>query len=311
MNTILLDNLTITKNCVIYSRCSTKQQNQDNLHSLASQEEICTHYANEQGFNIIGNFSDIRPGHDITKLAIYAKIFDVTPGIYSTAPKINIIIIKDPSRLSREPDQGTKFVMDCLKAGIIIHSASDNIDTRTDLKLFNSLFHDAYTESQQISKRIKTTLAAKKRNGGILGRAPYGKKLVQITTPSGFPIQKTENDELEHDVMHFISILYYGGKLELVNQYLEHLSPIVSEKKIYWVDAKTCIKYTYTTDIFYGYNTFGFIAQILNNFEILQKNKRWSTSAISNVIQKIKIINPNPLCLTETGETFLYEFKDL
>ena len=307
----LVNNLSITKNCIIYTRCSTKQQNQDNLHSIASQIEICTHYANKCGFNIINVLSDIKPGHDITKLAIYDSIFGNPIGNTNgnTIVNINNIIIKDPSRLSREPDQGTKFVMDCLKAGIIIHSVSDKIDTsiNSELKLFNSLFHDAYIESQQVSKRIRTTLEAKKRNGGVLGRAPYGKKLVKITAPSGLPIQKTEDDEIECDIMHFISMLYFGDKLDLINNYLERLSTI-NEIKLYWVDDKTAQAYIYDCDVLYGYFTYGFIAQVLNHFGILQKGKLWLASSISTVIQKIKIVNPNPICLTSNGKEFMYEF---
>ena len=93
----LVNNLSITKNCIIYTRCSTKQQNQDNLHSIASQIEICTHYANKCGFNIINVLSDIKPGHDITKLAIYDSIFGNPIGNTNgnTIVNINNIIIKN------------------------------------------------------------------------------------------------------------------------------------------------------------------------------------------------------------------------
>jgi DNA invertase Pin-like site-specific DNA recombinase len=264
------------------------------------------------------------PGHDINKIAI-ARILN------DNDLNVDVIIVKDPSRISRKPEQGIKFVMDCLKDGVIIHSVSDNIDTGTnnELKLFNSLFFDAYAESQQISKRIRTTFEIKRLNGGKLGTAPYGKKFVQITTDSGLPIQKLKINKCETKIIKFIMLLYYGGKLNQVNNCLlkilekkdltleqqqtlskkEKKRIIYSEydqKGIYWVDDKTDTKYLYTTDILYGYNTQAFISQILNNFNILKKNKSWTPSGVACVIKNYnkKI---NPICLTSDGKQYLYD----
>jgi DNA invertase Pin-like site-specific DNA recombinase len=313
---------TETVNAVIYTRCSTKKQNEDGLHSNLSQLEACRHYAAEKGFTVIKEYSDIMPGHNINKIAI-ARINDDA--------NVDVIIVKDPSRISRRPEQGIKFVMDCLKNGIIIHSVSDNIDTGTnnELKFFNSLFFDAYTESQQISKRIKTTFDIKRLNGGELGTAPYGKKLVQITTDSGLPIQELTINKTENRIINLIILLYYGGKLNQVNNCLlkilekkdltleqrqtlskkEKKRIIYSaydQKGIYWVDDKTDIKYLYITDILYGYNTQAFISQILNNFNILKKNKPWTASSVASVIKNYKK-DINPICLTNNGEHHLYE----
>jgi DNA invertase Pin-like site-specific DNA recombinase len=312
-----------TINALIYTRCSTKKQNEDGLHSNISQLEACRNYATGRGFTVTHEFSDIMPGHDINKIAIASILKDDL--------NIDVIIVKDPSRISRRPEQGIKFVMDCLKDGIIIHSVSDDIDTGTnnELKLFNSLFFDAYAESQQISKRIRTTFEIKKLNGGKLGMAPYGKKFVQITTDSGLPIQKSKKNKSETRIIDFIVLLYYGGNLTRINNTLykilekkdltleQRQTLSKSEKKrivyskydqkgIYWVDDKTDTKYTYTTDILYGYNTQAFISQILNNFNILKKNKPWTTSGIASVIKNYnkKI---NPMCLTSDGEHHLYD----
>ena len=239
-------------NTLIYSRCSTKRQNEDNLHSNASQEEICTHYANENGFKIIGKLSDVTLGHNITKLSINDVILNDG---YFKGIKINYIIIKDPSRLSREPAQGTQFAIDCKKLGIIIHSVSDNIDTDSNqgLKQFSNLFWDANIESQQISKRVKTTLQAKKRNGSYMGRTPFGQTKIQSATLSGFPIQILEENEQEQKVIQFIIMLYYGEKLKKVNTLLNLLineqkkASSVNPLRIYYVDPDTLDRFPYIT----------------------------------------------------------------
>ena len=320
-----------SKNAIIYARCSTKKQNEDNLHSISAQRAACKHYGIQHGFNIIngddGNndFSDIMPGHNINKISI--------ANIINNDPRIDIIIVKDPSRISRNPEQGTKFVMDCLNAGIVIHSVSDNIDTGTNqgLKQFTSFFFDALAESQQISKRIKTTFRIKKLHGGKLGKARYGQKFVQITTEdSDLPIQHLKMNKTETRIIKLIVLLYYGGKLDEINNTLykilekqdltseqRHTLPraekkiiIYSEyeqKGIYWVDDKTDTKHLYATNILYGYNTQPFIAQILNYFKILKKDKPWTSSGVTRIINNyIKYTNPNPICLTYNGEQTLY-----
>ena len=306
-------------NTLIYSRCSTKQQNEDNLHSNASQEEICTHYANENGFKIIGKLSDVTLGHNITKLSIN----EILNNGYFKGIKINHIIIKDPSRLSREPAQGTQFAIDCKKLGIIIHSVSDNIDTDSNqgLKQFSNLFWDANIESQQVSKRVKTTLQAKKRNGSYIGRTPFGKQKIQSATLSGFPIKVLEENEQEQKVIQFIIMLYYGEKLKKANTLLNLLineqnqqnqqneqnqmeiqMEIQMEAQLYYIkNAYTLETSLYTTNILFGELTIGFIPQILNNFGILKKGNKWSKYAVSTVIENCKKIIPNPRCLYPDG----------
>lgn len=321
------------KKAIIYARCSTKKQNEDNLHSIASQRAACKHYGIMRGFNIINgdddndDFSDIMPGHNISKLSIAAIMIN---------PDIDIIIVKDPSRISRNPAQGTKFVMDCLNAGIVIYSVSDNIDTSTthELKQFTSFFFDALAESQQISKRIRTTFNMKKLNGGKLGKARYGQKFVQVMTDSEFPIQHLKINKTETRIIRLIILLYYGGNLDEVNNTLYKVlekKDLTSEQRhtlskaekkilaysaynqkgIYWVDDKTDTKHSYTTDILYGYNTHAFIAQILNYFNILKKDKPWTTSGVARVINNyIDYVEPNPICLTSYGVRNLYEHSD-
>jgi len=329
------DNAQLPKNAIIYARCSTKKQNEENLHSISSQRAACMHYGITHRFNIInGNgddrFSDIMPGHNINKISI-AKIM-----INNKDPKIDIIIVKDPSRISRNPAQGITFVMDCLSAGIVIHSVSDNIDTGTNhgLKQFTAFFFDALAESQQISKRIKTTFNIKKINGGKLGRARYGRKLTQVMTESDLPIQHLKINKTETRIINLITALYYGGKLNDINHILykvlekqdltseqrhtlskaEKKLIIYSEydqKGIFWVDDKTDSKHTHTTDILYGYNTQAFIAQILNYFNILKNGKPWTGSRINRIINNyLEYTDPNPTCLTNYGERNLYEDSD-
>jgi len=319
------------KNVIIYARCSTHKQNEDRLHSIASQVEACRRYAVENQFNIIDVLTDIKPGHHLSKLELINIIPNYTKNI-NINKNVDIIIVKDPSRISREPDQGIKFVMDCLNANITIYSVSDNIDTSTScgLKTFNSLFIDAYSESRQISKRIKTTFREKKINGSYLGRPEYGKRCIQVTTKTGFPIQQIRKCIEEQKIIKLIVALYYGGKLNDINNNLyeilenkdlskRQISDLsVSQKKrmiqalyapsaIYWVNDKTGESFLYTSDILYGYNTFSFIAKILNHFNILKRGKSWSANSVATIINKN--YKKNPLCLTHYGKVYLYNIE--
>jgi len=319
-------------NAIIYARCSTKKQNEDNLHSISSQVDVCVNYAMEKEFTVLDIITDIKPGHDINKLSI-SDIINRNINA-SDDKKIKVIIVKEPSRISRNPAQGTKFILDCKKEGIIIHSVSDNIDTSTtnELKLFNSLFFDAYSESQQISKRVKMTFDAKKRNGGVLGRPIYGMQFIQSVSESELPIQTLVINEEENEIIKFIVLLYYGGKINKINDQLYTIlenmlltsiqrtgltkkakktliNSRIGEASLYWVDDKTGIRHKYEDDILYGYNTQAFISQILNNFNIKKRENLWTANSVASVIKNYeKTINP--ICKTHNGDVPLYDEEE-
>lgn len=90
---------------------------------------------------------------------------------------INLVLVKDLSRFGRNYIEAGEYLQNVLPdAGCRFVSISEGIDTakgETDIMLFMNFVNDYYL--RDLSKRIKTVLTAKAKNGEYLsGRPPYG-----------------------------------------------------------------------------------------------------------------------------------------
>lgn len=279
----LLQNMKTTdtsKDAIIYIRCSTKKQNEDNLHGYSTQLGLCREYAEKNNFNVTEVLFDTIPGHNISKMKINHILDD------STYSNINIIFA-DPSRLSRSPSEGTSFVMKCLDKKIICHSARHNISTNNnpELKLFLSYILDAYTESQIFISRMKSMIYLKKKHGSYIGVPPYGYHLVKcINTSSEYPISVKKLDKHEQDIIKLIALLAFGSYLEPLYVLLRELSNNTNAK-LYYSNGKQEIEFE--NKICYGYLREPDIANILNNFNILKRGKLWTKYSVSGIIKKL------------------------
>lgn len=95
--------------------------------------------------------------------------------------KINCVICKDLSRLGREYIDTGKYLREVFPSlGVRFISISDSIDTKVDNDLsgkldvtLKTLLNDAY--SRDISKKTRSALATKRKNGEFVGACPiYG-----------------------------------------------------------------------------------------------------------------------------------------
>jgi DNA invertase Pin-like site-specific DNA recombinase len=295
----LLQNMKTTdtsKDAIIYIRCSTKKQNEDNLHGYATQLGLCKEYADKNNFNIIEILYDTIPGHNISKMKINNILED---SIYYNMN----IIVADPSRLSRSPSGGTCFVMECLNKKIICHSARHNISTNNnpELKLFLSYILDAYTESQIFISRMKSMMYLKKKHGSYIGVPPYGYHLVKdkyFNTLSEYPISVKKLDKHEQDVIKLIAMLTFGAFLEPLYTLLRKLSNDFNAK-LYYYDKNHEIEFK--NKICYGYLREPDIADILNDFNIFKRGKLWTKYSVSRIIKNLK---------NDNYDEYLYEDND-
>lgn len=281
----LLQNMKTTdtsKDAIIYIRCSTKKQNEDNLHGYATQLGLCKEYADKNNFNVTEVLYDTIPGHNISKMKINNVLQD------NKCSNMNIIFA-DPSRLSRSPSDGTCFVMECLDKKIICHSACHNISTNNnpELKLFLSYILDAYTESQIFTSRMKSMMYLKKKHGSYIGVPPYGYHLVKdkyINTLSEYPISVKKLDKHEQDIIKLIAMLTFGAFLEPLYKLLRKLSNDFNAK-LYYYDKNHEIEFE--DKICYGYLRAPDIADILNDFNILKRGKLWTKYSVLRIIKNL------------------------
>ena len=118
-------NLRSGKTCVIWTRVSTKYQ-QDNGGSLETQKETCEEYANRYGYKVAGYFggkheSAKTPGKMVTEMYNYVK----------KHKDISTILVSEFDRFSRAAWQACKMLDEMRALGIIVTAAKYGLNTET------------------------------------------------------------------------------------------------------------------------------------------------------------------------------------
>jgi len=114
-----------SKNCVVWTRVSTKYQ-EDNGGSLASQKECCEEYAKQHGYTIVkycgGKHESAKtPGKMITEMKSYVK----------SHPDVSTILLSEFDRFSRTSWQATQMLEELRILGVIVIATKCGLDTRT------------------------------------------------------------------------------------------------------------------------------------------------------------------------------------
>lgn len=184
--------LNVVKNICVYTRVSTGKQSSDLKMGLETQKELCNsfiekHYSS-QNINI-KYYNDIGSSYKNNKI-----LSDMKQMIY----KLNnntLILIFDISRLGRS----NKMIMPILKTVKIknsfILSVSEKLiygQTRTCDKLFIEKVNEAKKMSDLLSIRTREVQTYIKKQGGYVGKPPFGYKIIKNS--KGIPIL-TENLE--------------------------------------------------------------------------------------------------------------------
>lgn len=161
-----------------YLRLSQEDGDKEISDSIVSQKNIIETKVKELGeeFIIVDYYiDDGYTGLNTNRPNFQRMIQDVERG------KINCIITKDLSRLSRNSFEANYYIeLYFLEKDIRYISVLDNVDTGTknsnnDMIQFKTLINDWY--SKDISKKIKSSIWARKEKGMFLGAiAPYGYK---------------------------------------------------------------------------------------------------------------------------------------
>ncbi len=118
-------NIRTGKTCVVWTRVSTKYQ-EENGGSLKTQKEICDDYAQRMGYNIVGYYGG---KHESAKTP--GKMIK---GMYDVVRKnsnIAVILVSEFDRFSRCGWQASKMLDEMREIGIVVVAAKYGLDTRT------------------------------------------------------------------------------------------------------------------------------------------------------------------------------------
>jgi DNA invertase Pin-like site-specific DNA recombinase len=277
---------------IIYIRCSTKSQNNEdnNMHGHITQREDCLEYAQRNNFEVLETIEETRRANDLTKLKIY--------NIHKTYPDIQHLIVADSSRLSRNYAEGARFVNECEKAHIIIHSAREDVssDTTNGKKTILNSLVNASEESRVFSLRIRSNIRQKRIHGSKFGCAKYGHEMYKskVVKKNGveYPIMKLRKNDHEQKMIELIKIMYFGSTIVHFNRVIRDL---LNNPKY---------KLTGFNKILYGYFSAKDIANRLNELNLSKRGRLWSNASVRGIITFIKDLS------VEKKESIVFRNED-
>lgn len=157
----------------IYTRVSTGKQSTDKKFGLLSQTDLCNKYINNfysDNKNIL-KYSDVGSSYKSHKILTGMKdmIFKLKPN--------SLILISETSRLGRSKKMVETILKIVKNKRSFIVSISENLiygKTKLNDNIFIRRVMESERESDALSLRMKNIQAYIKRNGGHIGKAPFG-----------------------------------------------------------------------------------------------------------------------------------------
>ncbi|MBL7694848.1 MAG: recombinase family protein [Ferruginibacter sp.] len=168
-----------SKNAVIYTRVSTKEQAENN-GSLETQSKSCKQYCHSQGLNIVREFGGT---HESASNDFDRKEFKKTlEFVKNKKNDIKYLIVHSYDRFSRTGANGITIARDLLrdhKVLVISATQPSNLNTpEGELQMSLLLIFSNY-DNELRKKKVVDGMVNKLRNGIYMHKPPYGYKLVK------------------------------------------------------------------------------------------------------------------------------------
>lgn len=160
----------MSKTAAIYTRVSTEEQTEN--YSLPTQLEGCQQYAAQQGFEVVGQFSDSHTGTTLDRPELNR--------LRKLAGTIDAVIVYCQDRLGRAEALDTwNLIAELDSKGTQVHCADNGlVDIRSFFGQLEMLFRakSAQDESKKIGERSQRGKKARARAGKVTIStvAPYG-----------------------------------------------------------------------------------------------------------------------------------------
>lgn len=265
-----------TKDCVIYIRVSTIEQN------IEAQEYSCTEFCNKYFLNV----------KEIIFEKVSAYIGKKQIGLIDIIEKyenINLIVFSI-DRFSRKTKNATEFIDKMNTKNINLISVKDNINLNTALGKFEfrRLMNMSQYESELISERVKNSIKYRRENDIHIGRTPFGytkvdRKLVKNSMEQKvikFIIKNVKKQSTPKKITLALYIL-----MKTINMNVNDFVPILFTKEDIQFEYKT---FDENDNVYITYSS---IVEILNDYNIKNKEKKWTISTIKTVCKNTYDIN--------------------
>lgn len=155
----------------LYYRLSRDED--EEMNSLQNQRQILVDYAEQNGYEIVGeSFDDNVSGMTFNRKGLGKLEIAVDEG------KIDVVLVKDLSRLGRHRTQTELFIDHLRQNNVKVISVTEGIDSfneNDDLLIgFKQIFNDFY--AKDISKKVKAGVHQKQKSKGLIESLPLGYK---------------------------------------------------------------------------------------------------------------------------------------
>lgn len=264
---------------IIYSRISSPNQAEFNGQHFSIENQIskCRDYCHDNCLLITDIISEVVSARNIN---MQKQLIE----IYNKNSNCNIVVY-NITRFSRNTHQALDFVNKCRQKNINLHFVEENLQLNhfTDMHRLRLGLSQAELESNQTSYRVKSNNMLLKSKGWKFGRASYGYESCKKKGIRKFKINKKEKAIIE-----FIVSARQGVNCKQLNKILNKIIP----------DNLIPIEY-YDTDEITKINnfskpnmlTFVEIADLLNDYNIKNRNRNWNGGMVSRIYKNIS--NPN------------------
>jgi DNA invertase Pin-like site-specific DNA recombinase len=275
----------ISKKVAIYCRVSSERQYFDGV-GLDFQLKICNDYCDQKGYKVVYVIKEIASAKNMDDQKSLNAL-----ACCEMADKPDILLVYNISRFSRNVVQGISMYNKLKEKKIELQSVMENLTSPATLAgidsspngtssatastnfILISLLNNSEYELKLISQRTKHAIKLKREKGHRFGRVPYGMKDVRDQDN----IRTFENDEYESNVLRFIRMARKNCSLADLNGILKQISNNAKFKPLELDDYEDEIKTGLT-----GRN----IAEILNDYEITYRGKKWTHGNVLAVSNK-------------------------
>jgi DNA invertase Pin-like site-specific DNA recombinase len=255
-------------NSYAYYRVSSK--NQKDGYSIEQQRDACINYCKTNKLKLQGEISEIVSARSMLKQKNLTNLVNLVNDCN--------IIIYEPTRLSRNPEDYHKLQKTCDEKKIIFHFVTPNLisDNNNDKRLIATGVLDGQFESEFISNRVKKSIAYRKLHNKYVPSIPkFGFAYCKISKNN----LKVVNNKKEIQIEALIKKLYYGGSAKDINNLLVDITGN-NKHQLYNSSNQNEV----VSNVEYGNMRIIDVARFLNSTSILRRNKPWNTKNVSDLL---------------------------
>jgi predicted site-specific integrase-resolvase len=253
---------------VIYSRESDQMK-----HSLEDQVQKAKEYAKTNGLNVVSVIRETLSGKDIVKQTQLMNAL--------LENKDTHFIFSHMDRITRDFQGFCSHFINCCNVNCnTIHIVNEELVSSIPIhfkKIVCGII-DAEEERKTISRRVKSSVAFRKRNGIYKPSVPkFGRMYVRDREGK---ISKVVQREEEVDTIQLVNLMYFGGKCDEIEGLLIKLTKNPRHRLYDMNDEDEEIR-----EVKYGNFSSKTIAEFLNYIRFYKRNRKWSAASVLNCLE--------------------------